>query len=249
MIHIFYFLYLSLLDLHAWGPKGQEITVKIAESYFSPKASKRILEITSNRKISEFSTWADQARNSPEWRETGIWHYINVADNGEYQHDSSASPADVQDAIAYSCERLQSNLPDEQKLAWLKFLVHFVGDLHQPMHIGREADRGGNSTYVMYPKKMNLHYLWDTALLDSRKLSVDKFVSLLSSQNRSNAALNQKFDSDVVIKENFDLRQFTYSFKNGAISSSYEKQAMDVIDDRLWVGGLRLAQIINSLNL
>lgn len=247
-------LLLILLSLYsfksfAWGPKGQEITVRIAENFLTPKVSAKLMKITSNQKLSSFATWADQARNSAEWKETDTWHYINVGDDGNYQHGPISSPLDVQDAIVFSFEKLNSNLPDEQKLIWLKFLIHFVGDIHQPMHIGREADRGGNSTIVDYGKKMNLHFLWDSAILESRNLSVNDYVMRLSAQSRPTTVLTQIFDANIVIKENFTLRPFMYNFKNNKISSDYEKQALEIIDDRLWIGGLRLAQLLNSLSI
>ena len=244
------FLFLFSSSVFAWGPRGQEITVAIAEKYLSKKASAEILKLTKNQKLSSFATWADQARNAQEWKETGSWHYINVSDSGEYQHTASSNPLDVQDAIDFSIERLKSNIPSDQKLTWLKFLVHFVGDIHQPMHIGREADRGGNSTMVSFGgKKVNLHFLWDTAILESRGLSANDYVQALVSQNRSTKPMQDKFDSNQVIKENFALRTFMYGFKNNTIDGQYQKQALDIVDDRLWVGGMRLANVLNGLYL
>lgn len=231
----------------AWGPKGQEITVQISEKFLSPQAKIKINKITKNASLSSFATWADQARNSPEWKQTAGWHYINVDDQGNYDHSSEASPDEVLNAISYCVKNFKSETSDDKKLIWLKFIIHFVGDIHQPMHIGRVEDRGGNSTQVQYGRQMNLHYLWDTGLLDKRGYSVSQYVSALQSQNRPTDMLNVSFDANKVIAENFALRKFIYSFSNGTINKDYEKQGLQIVDDRLWVGGLRLASLLNEI--
>lgn len=119
------FFILFSVNAFAWGPKGQEITVLIAEKNLTPKASKAISNIIgTNAQLARLATWADQARNSEEWQHTSTWHYINVEDSGDF----ITSPDDVAGAIEYSIEQLKSNLTRDEKLVWLKFLIHFVGD-------------------------------------------------------------------------------------------------------------------------
>lgn len=232
------------LNVYAWGPKGQEITVIIAENHLTPNAKKGIQKIIGNNsRLSKFSTWADQARNSEEWSHTSGWHYINVEDSGSY----ITSPEDVTGAIEYSLDQLKSNISIAEKLTWLKFLIHFVGDLHQPMHVGKPQDRGGNSTMVNYGREMNLHFLWDSAIIDRQNLSVVNYVTKLNSRNMSRIPLQKIFTLDEIVKENLLHRKFVYSFKNRMIDQSYEKQSVLIIDERLWTGGLRLAQLLNQL--
>lgn len=240
------FLMIISLNAFAWGPKGQEITVLIAEKNLTPKAAKAIAQIIgTNVQLAKLATWADQARNSEEWQHTSSWHYINVDDTGNF----ITTPEDVAGAIEYSIEQLKSNLPRDEKLVWLKFLIHFVGDIHQPMHVGRPQDRGGNSTMVQYGREVNLHFLWDSAIIDRQSLSNGNYVIKLDSQNRSKLPLQKPFSTDDIIEENLKHRKFMYSFKNSTIDGAYEKEAISIIEDRLWTGGLRLAQILNRIFL
>lgn len=241
------FFFLSF-NAYSWGPKGQEITVLIAESYLTLKATADIKSILGpNITLSSFAVWADQARNTTEWNYTGGWHYIDVADSGTYGHEATQLPDDVLEAINYCVDKLKSNITSTEKTTWLKFLVHFVGDVHRPMHVGRPGDRGGNSTQVSYGKTMNLHYLWDTAFISKNSLSPAAYANALKSQNRSQIELTRPFSTDVVIKEDLALRPFMYSYKNGVIDGNYEKQAFQIVDERLWTGGLRLASLLNSI--
>lgn len=225
----------------AWGPKGQQITVKVAEAYLTPSAKNKIAVILSGQSLSSFATWADQVRSTPEWSHTSTWHYVDVA-------DAKIQDQNVMTAIDNAFEILTSSAENSEKEIWLKFLIHFVGDLHQPMHVGRPDDRGGNSTKVSYDgKNINLHALWDSSFIEKQGLDVDKFVVKLISQNRSMQYLTEEFDSQIVVDENLALRDFLYSFKGNKIDKVYEREAIKVTDDKLWMGGLRLASILNSV--
>jgi hypothetical protein len=232
----------------AWGPKGQQITVMIAERYLTASAKEKIMKVTGNKPLSFFATWADQARNTNEWNDTGSWHYIDVEDEGRIAQPSPLNaPTDVLSALEYCSRNLQSETDVSKKLTWLKFIVHLVGDLHQPMHVGRPEDRGGNLIKVMYGKLINLHALWDSAFIDKKGLSIEDYSKLLISQGRNQEALKNPFNAETVIEENLKFREFLYSYKDDKIDSTYEAKAFVITDDRLWFGGLRLASLLNSL--
>ena len=231
----------------AWGPKGQQITVLIAEKFLTPVARQKINMITGSKPLASFAVWADGARNTPEWSATGTWHYIDVSDSGNYIHEKGGTPTDVLSALIYCSNNLKMNVPNNQKMTWLMFVIHFVGDIHQPMHVGNPQDRGGNQTRVQYGKSMNLHFLWDSAFIDKTNLSVTDYANRLISQNRPQTELRIPFDPNKVISENLSLRKYLYSFRNGMIDSQYEKQAFLVTDERLWQGGLRLASLLNEI--
>jgi hypothetical protein len=227
----------------SWGSAGQTITVVIAEKYLSTTARMKIRRILGEVTLSRLATWADQARNSEEWRQTGPWHYIDMV-SGNYLNE----PANIRDAISYCQSQLDSAIPDKEKVVWLKFLIHFIGDLHQPMHIGDPLDRGGNQTRVSYlGKKVSLHGLWDSSFIREQGLTISAFVEKLLNQSRSQSALRETFNTDIVIEENYNMRKFLYSFKGREIDKTYARKASDLTDERLWTGGLRLAALLNEI--
>lgn len=242
------FAFLSLSQaVFAWGPEGQTVTVAIAERYLTPTAKAQIAKIMNGVSLQSVATWADQAKNGPEWGRTASWHYVDRRDTKSHGYNLN-EPADVRDAIAYSQEKLESQLNNAEKVTWLKFLIHFVGDLHQPMHVGNPDDRGGNQTKVSYRgKTVNLHALWDSSFIDEQRLDVNAYVQKLVRQSRPLSHLNETYSSDVVINENFQMRKFLYSFKGSSIDEGYASKAREITDERLWSGGMRLAAVLNEI--
>lgn len=234
-------LALTSFEAKAWSLLGQQVTVEIAEKHLTQEARQEIARLLNGKRLSDLAIWADQVRRSSEWSYTNNWHYINVPDS------SKSVPNDIVGAIQLSRENLSTELPDSQRLVWLKFLIHFVGDLHQPLHVGRPEDRGGNSTKVKFGQKMvNLHSLWDGILLEQRKEDLPASVIRLMSQQRSTSELRKTFDPAIVVDENFKHRKFVYSFSQNEIDETYSSKAMDIVDERLWTGGIRLASALNE---
>lgn len=237
-------LFISSFHSFAWGPQGHQVTVLIAEKFLTPKAKAEIEKITGGKPLSSFASWADQARNDPEWNHTGHWHYVDMEDNSFMK---SMEPLDIVDAIPYCVNNLKRATSKEDKFDWLKFLIHFGGDLHQPMHVGRPSDRGGNDTKVEYGKKMNLHFLWDNGFIEKRGFKPVDYATMLISKSRPQSELRKPFDINSAVSENLALRKFMYSFKDGKIDQAYEEKAFAIMDERLWTGGLRLASLLNSI--
>lgn len=249
LIHVVSFLLFTSVSFKtfAWGPEGQTVTVALAEKYLTPEAKAQITKIMSGASLASVATWADQAKNGAEWGRTASWHYIDQ-ESPKSDVKALTEPTDVRDAISFCKEKLESGISDSEKLTWLKFLVHFVGDLHQPMHVGNPEDRGGNLTKITYKgKKVNLHALWDSVFIDEQKLDVNSYVEKLVRQSRPRKVLNETFNADVVIEENLNLRNFLYSFKAGNIDTQYSTKALEVTEERLWTGGVRLASLLNEI--
>lgn len=227
----------------AWGPKGQTITVKLAESFLTEEAKFQVQTILNNEDLSSYATWADVVRNTDEWRNTAVWHYINID-----SLTSTNDPDDIVEAINFCIQRLTTALSSDDRATWLKFLIHLMGDLHQPLHAGQSRDRGGNSVRVSYGgQSTNLHALWDGRFIEKQALSVEKYVQLLKSQNRGQEELRKAFSGSLVVDEGIKLREFVYSFNGTAIDSVYEKKAIKITEERLWTGGLRLASVLNRI--
>lgn len=240
-------LFLISFSTWAWGPSGQTITVALSEKYLTSEAKIQISKILKGQTLASVATWADSAKNGPEWARTASWHYID-RESAVSKNDSINEPADVRDAIALCQQKLESGISETEKLVWLKFLVHFIGDLHQPMHVGKPEDRGGNLTKVSYKgKNVNLHALWDSSFIEEQKLDVNSYVEKLIRQSRPRKALLETFSADAVIAENLSMRPFLYSFQRGTIDASYSVKALEATDERLWTGGIRLASVLNEI--
>src|SRR5262249_27997043 len=148
----------------AFGPDGHRIAGLLAEPRLCPAARAEVAALTGGEPLAELGLWADMIRE--ERPESAPWHYMNIADlrpGGESRAAVAAyrSPpeGDVLSAIDRFFTALSNrSLPETQRLDALRFLVHFVVDVHQPLHVGRVEDRGGNQIDVRYGDKVvNLH--------------------------------------------------------------------------------------------
>lgn len=168
----------------AWGADGHRLVAEYAHARLSPSVRARVEELLALEQgatLSSVATWADEVR-SPT---TATWHYLNFARQGDCQYDADRMcPRGncVVGAIERQLSVLASGAPGERRLTALKYVVHFVADVHQPLHAGFGGDRGGNSFQLQaFGRGTNLHALWDSALiqhwpggLDALRQAMDK---------------------------------------------------------------------------
>jgi len=153
----------------AWGSEGHQVIALIAQSQLTPKARgevDRLLKLEPGATLDSVSTWADEHRNPS----TAPWHYVNFPRETCVYEQARDCPDGkcVVGAIERQSKILAFATTDEERLAALKFLVHFVGDVHQPLHAGYLDDKGGNTYQLQaFMRGTNLHALWDTVIIRS----------------------------------------------------------------------------------
>ncbi len=154
----------------AWGADGHRLITEYAFARLSPAARvqvERLMALEPEATLASISTWADEVR-SPT---TAAWHYVNFPRDADCHYDGDRMCTQgncVVGAIQRQLAVLSSDAPDAKRLLALKYLVHFVGDVHQPLHAGFADDRGGNSLQIQaFRRGTNLHALWDSALVQN----------------------------------------------------------------------------------
>jgi hypothetical protein len=177
---------------HAWGCKGHQTVALIAEKHLTPEARQWVLKLLSENPIdpklnrycggasrdamADAATWADDVRGE---RKNGPWHYIDIPRGSQRGPLESFCGQEgcVTRAISEQLVILKDPKADAAKRAEaLRYIIHFVGDLHQPLHTTTNADEGGNCVPVKYFRRSphehnhsfspNLHSIWDTAILE-----------------------------------------------------------------------------------
>ncbi len=154
----------------AWGQTGHELIADMAQSRLSPAAdaeARRLLALTGASRLAEVANWADAFRTPM----TASWHYVNLPpDRCEYQRaEHCLHGRCAVEAVNHQLEILALKADDEERAQALRYIVHLVADLHQPLHAGRADDRGGNTFQIRWGTQgSNLHALWDSGLIESR---------------------------------------------------------------------------------
>jgi hypothetical protein len=233
----------------AWGPNGHRIVGRIAMHHLTDEAARAVECLLGPEGLDQVATWPDEIRADPNWKKADPWHFISIDDNETLETTQRDPAGDVVEAIQRFTAVLrdpQASLPSKQEA--LKFLVHFVGDLHQPLHVGRRADRGGNSIKVsLFGQETNLHSVWDAGLIDNEKLSFSEFAAFIDHPTLQEIQTWQSSTVADWAAESKALRDRVYTIGDGKLGYDYDFVQIPLIKRRLLQGGVRLAGLLNSI--
>lgn len=233
----------------AWGPNGHRIVGRIAMNHLSEEAARGVECLIGPENLDQVSTWPDEIRSDPNWKRADLWHFISIDDNETLETTARNPAGDALEAM----QRFEAVLRDPQanrqaKQEALKFLVHLVGDVHQPLHVGRRADRGGNSVEVMwFGEKTNLHSVWDSNLIENEKLSFSELAAFIDHPTQEEIRTWQSSTFADWLKESKAEREKVYKIGDGKLSYQYAFQNMPLVKRRLVQAGVRLAGLLNSI--
>lgn len=253
-------------QLFAWGPKGHAIVADLASSRLTPTARKNLQLLLGDNSLASIASWADTVRKERD--ESYGWHFVDIPKDAPgfseerdcFRPQDKHKNADVDhhNCVVDRIEMFQKVLRDENastadRLEALKWLVHFVADLQQPLHAIEEA-RGGNDIKLPVfgsPKcgdyDCNLHWTWDTLLLEHTGWSEEDYVARLNeliAQKRlgkqaGGTAVDWANESHLQARRILDQ-------KAASVDEAYYQANIDLVNEKLALGGLRLAALLNS---
>lgn len=241
-------------EAFAWGQTGHRIGGALAEPLLTRKARAEIAKVIGTETLAEASTWADDMRSNPDpfWQSTASpWHYVTVPPGKTYAEVGAPPEGDSVTALTQFAATLKdpaAKLEDKQRA--LRFAIHIIGDLHQPLHVGNGADRGGNDVQVtLFGAPTNLHAVWDSGLIDRRQLSYSEYAAFLSRRLTPGAVKAWTTpDPAVWIAESAAARDGLYPpAGQTALSWRYLYDSRETLDLRLAQSGVRLAAWLNAL--
>jgi len=248
-------LIIGSLGLVSWGVTGHRTIALIAENHLTPKTRIEVKKLLGHETLADVSNYADDIRADREFRYTGAWHYVDVPSGYSYQQFSNevrTMKADNVYKMVLRCELDLRNPATSQakKVTALKFLVHLVGDLHQPMHVSHAEDRGGNAIQIKFNgSDDNLHGLWDDGLIEHEGL---KYKQMAIVYDTATPAQIQKWQNDslmIWLWESYQISTILYkeAADNPNFDEDYYKTHMPVLRRQIEKAGIRLAGILNSI--
>ena len=240
----------------AWGVLGHRIVGEIADSYLNPKARAELKKILGNESIAMASNWGDFVKSDSTYDYLYNWHFINLKEgltDAELQaflkKDTSIN---LYTRINFLVKELKNKqLSAEKKRVYVKLLIHFVADAHQPMHTARREDLGGNRVKVLwFNNPTNLHAVWDEALINFQQLSYTEYTRAINFTTQSQRLSWQQQPVSQWIGESYRISQNLYkeiTEENQKLSYKYNFLHINTVNDRLLKGGVRLAGLLNQL--
>lgn len=273
-----FFVLVASQDSLAWGSKGHRITAQVATSRLTPAANAAVTALLEGDDLATASTWADEMRSNRDnpgfWATAATWHYVNLAPGTDYANSPKEPRGDAVVALeTFTAILLDEPLPQGPvttaltayftgfdphsttvKRFALKFALHILGDLQQPLHAGYAEDRGGNAINVVWQgDTTNLHSLWDSKLLDFGGIAEAAYVRRL--HNR----LDHTPNSDVRNMERGDPREWlnesrrllerihAHDDDSTIVETSYAAEFVPTVETQMIKGALRTAYYLNNI--
>jgi hypothetical protein len=271
-----FILALGLLSANAafaWGPTGHRVVGAVAEKHLDISVHSKIFKILDGQSLSRVANWPDEIKSEPaKYSYTFNWHYTDWADD-VHDHDETASSGKLLGSIKEQVAVLKNpEATQEAKVFALKFIVHLVGDLHQPLHVGNGLDQGGNLCKVTFQgQAMNLHALWDEGMINFTKLSFSELADYVSQGHTREEILAWKSGTVVdwaleskelrgkIYPENvlptpepMSIKQYCRkdivlsAEETPKLSYEYSYKFVPVAEQRLYQAGVRLAMVLNE---
>ncbi len=246
------------LPAYGWGPEGHNLVARLAAAHLTPQAAAKVKEILgADTSMASISSWADQIRRSRA--ETGPWHYIDIPI--DKPHLDMARDCPKGDCVLTKIKEFEKVVVDpaaapEKRKEALMYIVHFVGDMHQPLHCSDNGDKGGNDVKTEFAgRNGNLHSVWDSGLLGrigdenamfamlSKDLTDKRAKKLGKGTVEEWAEQSHKAGQKVVYGKLPKVAKGTPE----KLDATYEKAADPVVKEQLEKGGARLAATLNAM--
>ena len=234
-----------------WGQNGHRATGQIAEKHLTKKAKKNIEKLLNGESLALVSTFGDEIKSDSRYREYSPWHYVNFPFGGTYETSEKNEKGDLIHGIKNSIAVLNDeNASNEDKVFYLKFLVHLMGDLHQPLHVGISEDKGGNDFQVQwFGEGTNLHSVWDTKMIEDYNMSYSELAYNTTKLPKTELAQIKNSNLMDWVYESRALCEDIYAYtKVGEkLGYQYNYKYMNTVRMQLQKGGIRLAKILNEI--
>ncbi len=240
------------LSAMAWGQKGHDIVAYVAENHLTAEAAECLDEVLDGHSLVYYSSWADNVRYTPEFAHTTTWHYFNIDEGNTIDTQERNPEGDAQTAVEHLIKELKSGkLSKKDESDAVKLLIHFIGDIHCPMHLGRSADLGGNKRPVTYfGRQTNLHSIWDTPIIESaHKWSYSEWQDQIDRKGEDEiVAIQASTPRDWVIELHPITEEIYESTPEGArLSYDYVTKYTPILEEQLVRAGYRLAAVLNDI--
>lgn len=237
----------------SWGATGHRAIGEIAQEYLTKVSEKKINKLLKGESLALVATFGDDIKSDKRFKHLDPWHYINMPFDVKYEDSEKNPEGDIYTAIITCINILKNkNSSEEEQVFHLKMLVHLMGDLHQPMHVGRVEDKGGNTIQLQWFKTgTNLHRVWDSNLIDHFNMT---YTELAKNRKVVSKGQIKEWEKGTVADWLAETHQLTPKVYASVVIGQnlgyeYAYEHMDLVRTQLQKGGIRLAKVLNDIFL
>ncbi len=248
---LFFLVQMAAANDMVWSKTGHRVVGDVAQEHLTRKAKKAITALLDGQSLAAVSTFGDEIKADRSYREFSALHYVNFPVDKKYGDEKPSESGDLVTGIT-KCIAIVKNPSSSRsdKVFYLKLLVHLIGDLHQPMHVGRLEDKGGNDIQVQwFGRGSNLHRVWDSNMIDDYGMSFTELSDKLPKLNKKELKELQKGNVYDWVAESQGIANELY--KSVAVGEKigyqYSYKWWGTVETQLQKGGVRLAVVLNDI--
>ena len=234
----------------AWGQTGHRVVGLVAQQHLNKKARKAVIRVLQDNSLAEVSNWMDDVKSDANYNHTHDWHWVTIPDNMTYAQTTKNPNGDLIMKIEELVVALKSKkLSIEKEQESLKFLVHLVGDLHQPLHVGGKDDSGGNAVKLQwFGQPTNLHRVWDSDMIEGKDLSFTELAGFLGEPSNTQVKTWQAGSVRDWAHGMMVFRPQVYNIpQDGKLGYRYSYDNFNTVQQLLLESGTRLAGLLNEI--
>lgn len=235
---------------YRWGKTGHRVVGEVAADYLTRRARRAVDRVLGPESLAIASTWMDEIKSDSAYDHTHDWHWVTIPDGMRYEETEKNPNGDLIRTLERLVAELKAgDLSPGREARHLKMLIHLVGDIHQPLHVGTGEDRGGNEAEVQwFSEPSNLHRVWDSEMIDDSKLS---YTELTRAVNHPGKAEIRRWQASTVrdwAYESMELREEVYDLpEERRLGYRYTFENWDLLQRQLLKAGVRLAGVLNDI--
>ena len=234
-----------------WGATGHRVIGEVASQHISKRTAKALNELLEGESLAYASNFGDDIKSDKKYNKYYSWHYANLDLDQTYAESDKNPKGDIIIAIQNCINILKnSNESKGRKQFFLKLLIHFIGDLHQPLHLGQLKNKGGNDIKVKwFGKNSNLHRVWDSGIIDSHGMSYSEMtvnLPVLTAFEIKSLKNNSLNDWLLEIHALTNRIYITLPEKTN-LGYKYRYEYINIVRKQLLNGGIHLATVLNDI--
>lgn len=233
-----------------WGQTGHRVVGEVAADHLNRQARKAVDRVLGETSMAIASTWMDEIKSDATYDHTHDWHWVTIPPGMTYAETEKNPNGDLVGTLERLISELkEGRLSSRQEAEHLKMLIHLVGDLHQPLHVGTGEDQGGNDVEVeWFYEPSNLHRVWDTHMIDDSKLSYTELTRAVNHPSRQEIRRWQEGSVRDWAHEAMNLRDEVYDLPaDSSLGYHYDYENWDIVQRQLLKAGVRLAGVLNDI--
>jgi hypothetical protein len=231
----------------AWGKTGHGLVAEMAFSRLDDHTRQVVQKYLGDMSIEQAANWMDEIKGDHTKDFMKPWHYVNIADGDIY---AATKEANIINQLTRVIDELhhRERMSDEEVKEHLLILFHLVGDLHQPLHVGYAADKGGNTVQLNYNGHgTNLHRLWDSDIIEHEHIDLAACMEENKRLNKDDVARLQVVDVPQWMQQPRKALREVYDFKDNTIDDQYIARSKEVIEAEICIAGIRLAAVLKDV--